>query len=55
MDNSENVKHSVFTLYKKYLTTGDGGMITTNDDSLAELCRLWSHHGLPRVHGKIFG
>ena len=31
---------------RKVLTTGDGGMLTTNDDSLAEKFRLWRQHGM---------
>jgi len=27
------------------MTTGEGGMITTNDDELAEQCRIIRHHG----------
>ncbi|MDQ3193727.1 MAG: DegT/DnrJ/EryC1/StrS family aminotransferase [Bacteroidota bacterium] len=42
-------KMSCFSFYAtKNLTTGDGGMITTNDHDLAGLCRLWSYHGLPK-------
>ncbi len=29
----------------KNMTTGEGGMITTNDDKLAEQCRIVRHHG----------
>ena len=29
----------------KNMTTGEGGMITTNDDHLAEQCRIIRHHG----------
>nr|MDO8115474.1 DegT/DnrJ/EryC1/StrS family aminotransferase [Candidatus Sigynarchaeota archaeon] len=29
----------------KNMTTGEGGMITTNDDKLAEQCRIIRHHG----------
>nr|MDO8086647.1 DegT/DnrJ/EryC1/StrS family aminotransferase [Candidatus Sigynarchaeum springense]MDO8115738.1 DegT/DnrJ/EryC1/StrS family aminotransferase [Candidatus Sigynarchaeota archaeon] len=29
----------------KNMTTGEGGMITTNDDELAEQCRIVRHHG----------
>jgi dTDP-4-amino-4,6-dideoxygalactose transaminase len=31
---------------RKVLTTGDGGMLTTNDDSLAKKFRLWRQHGM---------
>jgi len=37
-----------FSFYpSKNMTTGEGGMITTNDDELAEQCRLLRHHGEP--------
>ena len=37
-----------FSFYpSKNMTTGEGGMITTNDDLLAEQCRLIRHHGEP--------
>jgi len=37
-----------FSFYpSKNITTGEGGMITTNDDELAEQCRLLRHHGEP--------
>ena len=37
-----------FSFYpSKNMTTGEGGMITTNDDTLAEQCRLLRHHGEP--------
>jgi perosamine synthetase len=40
---------SCFSFYAtKNLTTGDGGIITTNNDEFAEQCRLWSYHGLPK-------
>tara|TARA_B100001093_G_scaffold520115_1_gene612823 strand:+ start:15399 stop:16571 length:1173 start_codon:yes stop_codon:yes gene_type:complete len=31
---------------RKIITTGDGGMLTTNDDSIAENFRLWRQHGM---------
>lgn len=35
-----------FSFYStKNMTTGEGGMITTNDDELAEKCRLLRNHG----------
>jgi len=38
---------TVFSFYAtKNLTTGDGGMITTDDDELAEKMRIWSLHGM---------
>ncbi|MFX1268218.1 MAG: DegT/DnrJ/EryC1/StrS family aminotransferase [Promethearchaeota archaeon] len=37
-----------FSFYpSKNITTGEGGMITTNNDELAEQCRLLRHHGEP--------
>ncbi len=46
---------SAFSFYAtKNITTGDGGMITTNDDKLADECRLWSYHGLPKDSWKRY-
>jgi dTDP-4-amino-4,6-dideoxygalactose transaminase len=46
---------SCFSFYAtKNLTAGDGGMITTNDDKLAEQCRIWSYHGLPKDSWKRY-
>jgi len=37
-----------FSFYpSKNITTGEGGMITTNNDEIAEQCRLLRHHGEP--------
>jgi perosamine synthetase len=37
-----------FSFYpSKNITTGEGGMIVTNNDELAEQCRLIRHHGEP--------
>lgn len=37
-----------FSFYpSKNMTTGEGGMITTDDDKLDEQCRLLRHHGEP--------
>ena len=37
-----------FSFYpSKNMTTGEGGMITTNNSKLAEQCRLIRHHGEP--------
>ncbi len=37
-----------FSFYpSKNITTGEGGMVTTNDHDLAEQCRLLRHHGEP--------
>jgi perosamine synthetase len=30
---------------RKAVTTGEGGAIVTNDDELAEACRMWRNHG----------
>ena len=30
---------------RKAITTGEGGAIVTNDDALAEACRMWRNHG----------
>jgi len=30
---------------RKAVTTGEGGAIVTNDDALAEACRMWRNHG----------
>ncbi len=39
----------MFSLYAtKNVMTGEGGMITTNDDALAERCRLLRQHGMQR-------
>ncbi len=39
----------MFSLYAtKNVMTGEGGMITTNDDALAEHCRLLRQHGMKR-------
>jgi dTDP-4-amino-4,6-dideoxygalactose transaminase len=41
----------------KLMTTAEGGMITTNDESLAEFARCFRNHGVPaqkKVH-EIFG
>jgi hypothetical protein len=38
----------------KHIATGEGGMITTNNDILAEQCRLWSNHGLPKDSWKRY-
>lgn len=46
-----------FSFYPtKNMTTGEGGMITTNDKSLAEKCRLLRNHGqLGRYEYKTIG
>lgn len=46
---------SAFSFYAtKNLTTGDGGMITTDSDDFAEQCRIWSNHGLPKDSWKRY-
>ena len=46
---------SCFSFYAtKNITTGDGGLITTNDDDYEEQCRLWSYHGLPKDSWKRY-
>jgi perosamine synthetase len=50
----------VFSFYpSKIITTGEGGMITTNDDKLAEKCRVIRNHGTVRnemlVEGLDYG
>jgi dTDP-4-amino-4,6-dideoxygalactose transaminase len=40
-----------FSFYgTKNMTTGEGGMITTNDAALAERCRVLRHHGARRQY-----
>ena len=46
---------SCFSFYAtKNITTGDGGLITTNNDGYAEQCHLWSYHGLPKDSWKRY-
>lgn len=46
---------SCFSFYAiKNITAGDGGMITTNDDNLAEQLRLWSYHGMDKDSWKRY-
>jgi perosamine synthetase len=43
----------VFSLnYHKHIHTGEGGVITTNDEKLAERCHLIRNHGETAVEGK---
>jgi perosamine synthetase len=37
---------------RKSITTGEGGAIVTNDDELADRCRLWRNHGQRMVAGQ---
>jgi len=40
-----------FSLYAtKNITTGEGGMITTNDDEINRQCRLLRHHGMSQPY-----
>lgn len=39
----------------KTITTGEGGMVTTNDDKLAEKLRLYRTHGVNREFAKFSG
>ncbi len=36
---------------RKAITTGEGGAIVTNDDRLAEACRVWRNHGQQVIAG----
>lgn len=36
---------------RKLLTTGDGGMITTENDEIDRLCRLWRNHSINSAGG----
>lgn len=46
---------SCFSFYAvKNLTTGEGGMVTTDDARLARQIRLWSYHGLDRFAWKRY-
>ena len=38
-----------FSFYPtKNMTTGEGGMVTTNDEKLANKCKIWSLHGISK-------
>lgn len=40
---------SCFSFYAtKNITCGDGGIVTTNDDDLAEQIRIWGYHGMSK-------
>ena len=46
----------VFSFYpSKIITTAEGGLITTNDDELAEKCRVVRNHGTRRNDGEFQG
>jgi perosamine synthetase len=47
---------AAFSLFAtKIITSGEGGMITTNDSKLAEKCRLLRNHGSVRNPSKVPG
>jgi dTDP-4-amino-4,6-dideoxygalactose transaminase len=52
-----NMGHATsFSFYaNKNITTGEGGMITVNDDALAEKIRVFRLHGLSRDAWKRYG
>lgn len=47
---TRNMQHAIcFSFYAtKTLTTGEGGMICTDDDALAERCRIMALHGISK-------
>ena len=49
--------HGAFSLYgTKNMTTGEGGLITTDDDRLADWIRLYRNQGMrERYHHEILG
>ena len=49
--------HGTFSLYAtKNMTTGEGGLITTDDDALADWIRLYRNQGMrERYHHEILG
>ena len=49
--------HGTFSLYgTKNMTTGEGGLITTDDDALADWIRLYRNQGMrERYHHEILG
>jgi perosamine synthetase len=50
MKDSSTLAHAVcFSFYAtKTITTGEGGMICTNNDALADRCRIMALHGISR-------
>ncbi len=47
--NTLPLSAACFSFYAtKTITTGEGGMITTNDDELAERCRIMALHGISK-------
>ena len=48
--------YSCFSFHpRKVITTGEGGMITTNDDQIAEQCYSYKHFGAKGTAFEIFG
>lgn len=49
-DHTQHVSHfTCFSFYAtKTITTGEGGMITTGDEALAERCRIMALHGISK-------
>jgi dTDP-4-amino-4,6-dideoxygalactose transaminase len=46
-------KLGIFSFHpRKSITTGEGGAIVTNDQQLAQRCRLWRNHGQQVVDGR---
>ncbi len=42
---------ATFSMYAtKNMTTGEGGMVTTNDDKINESLRIFINHGMPKVY-----
>ncbi len=37
---------------RKAITTGEGGMVTTDDEEIAERIRMWRNHGIKSLGGK---
>lgn len=50
-------RHSEMTVFSlhpvKSITTGEGGVVTTNDDELAHRLRLLRNHGIERSHDRF--
>ena len=45
-----------FSFYpSKVLATGEGGMITTNNDEVADRCKIMRYHGVTRAEGDLEG
>jgi len=55
MDNQKRAgglgNAATFSMYAtKNMATGEGGMVTTNDDAVAEKIRVFINHGMPKVY-----